>query len=135
MSASLRALVDEADYAMHKQRKAMGQRAIDGRIEPGFRAGGNEVGMDTVVIKLYITGEVPMHTGDKCVFGNQMKSIVGRVMTGKNETLDGEAINAIFSYEGIDKRVVRSAIKMGLANTLLVFAGREFVKIYESEET
>lgn len=133
MSSSLRKLVEKSDYEMHKYRKQLKQRTVDGYVEPGYRAGSTEAGMNTVIIKVYITGLVSMDVGDKCVFGNQMKSIVGRVLEGVNESEDEVAIDAIFGYQSVINRVVNSAEKIGTTNSILVHTGELAVLDYESE--
>lgn len=133
MAASLRKLAEKSDFDLHKYRKQMRERTVDGRIEPGFRAGGTEVGMDTVVIKIYITGDIAMDVGDKLVVSSQMKSIVGRRLSGVQETEDGVPFNCIFSYDGLVRRIVNSAESIGTTTTLLLHIGNLAVAAYEKE--
>lgn len=132
MSKTLRALAEKSDFEIHKYRKQLKQRTVDGRVEPGFRANGVEVGSNMVVIKVYITGNVPMDVGDKCVFGNQMKSIVGRVATEGLFTEDGTPVEGVFSYDSNLRRIARSTERVGTTGVLCDFTGEQAVAAYES---
>lgn len=62
-----------------------------------------------------------------------MKTIFGRVMGGVNETESGVPIDAIFSYESINARIVRSPEIIGTTNTLLKIISRRVVDAYRGK--
>lgn len=132
MSNSLRLITEKSDAEIRRSNKQLGKRAADGRVDAGFRVGGQPVENNTAIIKVYITGEVPMGVGDKLVFSHQMKSIVGRVITGVHASEDGEPVDATFSYDSVSRRIVTSAERIGTTNSLLVHLGKLFVEAYES---
>jgi hypothetical protein len=133
MSESLRAITDKSDRSMIKTYKQMGKPAVNGQVDPGFRVDGVPMDMDTVAIRVFITGPVAMGVGDKGVFANQMKSIVARMLTGRNQTQDGQPIDAIFSYDGFMRRIVLSGELMGTLNTLLVDVSKKAVEAYRKK--
>lgn len=133
MSATIRSLAERSDSDIRRLNKELGRRAVDGRVDVGFRVDGHPLELDAAVIRVYVTGPTGMGVGDKCVFGSQMKSIVGRVMTGVNETEDGVAIDAIFGYQAIVNRIVLSAELIGTTSSLLDHVGQLAVKAYRSK--
>ena len=131
MSPSLRALTDKSDEDLYRTRKQMKQRPVDGHVEVGYRVNGIPMEQNTAMIRVYISGPTSMGIGDKLVFGSQMKSIVGRVLGGKNTTADGGTIDAYFSYYSLLKRQVESPIIMGTSNTLAMHIAKLAVKAYK----
>lgn len=66
----------------------------------------------------------------KGVFGNQLKTVVGKFLTGVNETEDGQAIEAIQGVKGIQDRIVTSMNLMSTTNTLLRVIGENWARKY-----
>ncbi len=130
MSESMRALVAITDKELAKQRRALGKKIVTGGVDDSLRIDNKTLELDTAVIKVYITKEESTGTGDKGVFGNQMKTIFGRIMEGVNETESGEPIDALFSYQSIANRVVLSPEVMGTTNTLLSVLSKHVADIY-----
>src|SRR5699024_9469268 len=90
MTDSLLAVVRASDRRLAKRARALGHRVSTGEVEPGFSLEGKTIGNNEAAIVVYITGPVAMGVGDKGVFGNQLKTIVGRVLTGEEKgALDG----------------------------------------------
>jgi hypothetical protein len=131
MSATLRLLVERSDSDIRKFNKQMGRRAVDGYVAPMFRVGGTPLETNTAMIKLYITTDNGTGVGDKLVYANQLKSVIGRVLYGVNKSKDGQGIDAIFGYLSIQNRVVLSPELTGSTSTLLVALGERFVAAYE----
>lgn len=132
MSPSLRALANKADKALANRQKATGQKIFTGSVDESFRVEGDPLLLDTLVIKFYITSEVAAGEGDKGVFGNQMKTVFGKILTGDVKTESGVEIDAIFGQHSIDNRIVNSPAVIGTTNTLLKVAGMRAVKAYRS---
>lgn len=130
MSDSLRALAMDSDKALAKRRKAMGKPVVTGSVDGGVRFESNPLELDSVAIKLYITTPVSAGIGDKGVFGNQLKTVIGRVMGGVNETESGTEVDAIFGYQSISDRIVLSPEIMGTTNTLLRVISQRVAKVY-----
>ena len=133
MSSSLRAIAETSDAKIRKFNNQMGKRAVDGYVEPGFRVGSQTLETNTAMIKVYITGDVPMGVGDKAVFAHQMKSVVCRVMNGRYETEDGQTVDGIFGYQSISNRTVLSPELIGTTNTLSVELGKRVIAAYRQK--
>lgn len=132
MSDSLRVLSKRSDREMTERNRKLNKPAIVGYVDGTYRIDGSALEMDSLAIKVYITGPVAAASGDKAVFGNQLKTTVGRVMTGVNKTRLGEPIDAIFGYRSINDRIVNSAALTGTTNTLLRLLSRLAVQAYKS---
>jgi hypothetical protein len=130
MSPTIRQLADASDKELAKLRKSMGKPVITRQVDSSMRVDGNPLELDYAVLKFYITADVAAGVGDKGVFGNQMKTIFGRVMSGENKTEDGEDVDAIFSYQSIANRIVLSPTIMGTTNTLLRVLSKRVAKLY-----
>lgn len=131
MSPSLRQLAETSDRELYRYRKQLRKRAITGQVEPGYRIDGQIMENNSAVIRVYITGDIPAAGGDKVVFANQLKSIIGRVMQGENKTESGLGLDAHFSYQSVQNRIVNSPMFMGTTNRLLVAASEAVVAAYE----
>jgi hypothetical protein len=98
-----------------------------------MRIDGNPLLPERVVIRISINANVPMNAGDKAVFANQMKTVVSRVMSGTNETEHGESLDAIFSFAGINNRIVHSPILIGTTATLMRVLSKKAAAIYQGK--
>lgn len=124
-SSTVRTLISQADRERVRKAKALGQEPLTGEIE--------DLDIDTVLIRIYIDGQNGAADGDKVVFGNQMKSVVGQVMRGRNESLDGKPIDAIFGFTSIANRIVYSPFIMGTTIPLLRLITQRALKAYRGE--
>lgn len=131
MSESLAELANASDRSLIKLNASLGKPKITGKVDGAYRIDGKPLGKNQLVVNIYITSDVPAGVGDKGVFGNQMKTIFGRVMTGINETESGVPIDAIFGYQSISNRIVQSPEIMGTTNTLLRIIGKHVANIYK----
>lgn len=119
MSESLGQLTKQSDGELSTLYRKLGKRPVTGQIGGDIRVDGTAMDTKTAAIKIYIRSSVSMGSGDKSVFSNQLKTTVGRVMTGINQTESGTNIDAIFGYKSINDRIVNSAVIIGTTNTLL----------------
>jgi hypothetical protein len=131
MSASLQALADLSDKAITARLRSTGKKVLNGSVDENFRIDNEPLLLDTAAIQIYITSDVPAGVGDKGVFGNQMKSVFGRVYE-EVRTERGEEVDSIFSAASIDNRIVMSPFVIGTTNTLLKVLGDKMVQAYES---
>lgn len=132
MSESLRKIAMKSDRELAKRATGSEKRDL-GRVEYGFQLERRDIDMDSLIIRVYITGPTDMSVGDKAVFASQMKTVIGRVMTGKNQTESGEPIDAIFGYVSMADRIVISPILIGTTNTLLKLIGKKAVAAYRGK--
>lgn len=131
MSETLGYLAQTHDRALSRLKKNLGKNKITGKVDSGYRIDGDPLGKNQLVVNVYITADVPAGVGDKGVFGNQLKTIIGRVMTGTNRSMDGKDIDGIFGYMSISNRTVLSPEIMGTTNALLEVIGLQAVEIYK----
>lgn len=132
MSESLRQLANTCDKELVRQQKAAGKKPYTGKVDDSFRVEGDPLMLDTLVITFYITSEIPAGEGDKGVFGNQLKTVFGKVFTGEVKSESGVEIDAIFGQKSVDDRIVNSPPAMGTTNTLLKVLAKRVVKAYRS---
>lgn len=132
MSDSLRQLADVSDAQIARRNKSIGKKAFTGSVDENFRIENEALALDTAAIQVYITSEVPSGVGDKGVFGNQMKTVFGRVFGDGVKTASGKPIDAIFGAKSIDDRIVMSPIVIGTTTTILDVIGQKAVKAYRS---
>lgn len=124
MSETLRELVIQDEKRRARKAKRLKKGVASGHIR--------DLEMDTLLIKIYIDSSLSAADGDKGVFGNQMKTVIGRVMSGRNETESGKPLDTIFSYSSPNNRIVLSPDIMGTTNVLLRLATERAVKAYRS---
>lgn len=133
MSPSLQALAIASDNRRRKLARDLNANYVSGKVDDSMRVDGNPLLLDNAVIRIHLTEQVAAGVGDKGVFGNQMKTIVGRIMTGRNQTESGVDIDAIFGYLSISNRIVRSPEKIGTTNTLLKVISKRVADVYFSK--
>lgn len=64
MSSSLRDIADQFDRELARQRRALGQPVVTGEVGDGMRFDGNQLDVDQMAIRIYITKEEPAGIGD-----------------------------------------------------------------------
>jgi len=133
MSESLGLIAGQSDRARKRLCREMGEPPITGLVDATARIQSQPLVADHAVIRVYITGPVAAGVGDKVVFASQLKSVVGRLMAGRNETKDGQEIDAIFSYQSVANRIVRSPEIIGMANLLLLKLSERMADTYFNE--
>lgn len=131
LSPSLQELAQASDRDRKRLARELGTTYTSGRVfDDSLRVDGNPLPADQLVIRVFITQDMADGVGDKGVFANQMKTIHGSVLTGRNETESGEPIGAFFAGTSISDRIVDSPIVQGTTNTLLIAASMRVVNAY-----
>ena len=133
MSESLQSLATIGDKDRRRTAKRLGKPSVTGSVDQSLRIDGEGLDLDHMAIKVYITGTVSAGIGDKAVFGNQMKTVFGRILTGVHETVSGVKVDAIFGYKSIQDRIVLSPLIIGTTNTLLRVIGENAADIFFNE--
>ncbi len=132
MSESLRQLADVSDRELAKRCRAQGKKVFTGSVDTEYRVNNDPLFLDQAVINVYITSEVIASIGDKTIFANQMKTVVGSIFSNDCQTESGVKIDAIFGAKSIDDRIVDSPILIGTTIPLLELIGKKFIEAYES---
>lgn len=133
MSTSLSEIASTSDRERKRAARALQQPALTGKVDASTRIQGKPLPADNLLIRIYITSPAAAGVGDKAVFANQMKTVFGRVMTGVNETASGLPLDAIFSYQSISNRIVRSPELIGTCNTLLKLISKRVASAYKGK--
>lgn len=132
MSSSLKALADKSDKVLADECKASNRPVINGKVTSEYRVAGTPLSLDKAEVKIYITISTPVLEGDKVVFANQLKSVVGEVMNYSMIAEDGTTVKAVFGCRSVLARIVNSPFIIGTTSTLLKKIGNKAVELYES---
>jgi hypothetical protein len=132
MSGSLRSLSQWSDKRIAARNVAIGRRAYTGQVSDEFRIGTDPLLMDTACIRVYISTRVSAGVGDKGVFGNQLKTVFGRVFNDNIRTESGVEIDAVFGANSLAARIVTSPYIIGTTTTLLMVAAKRVIKAYRT---
>ena len=122
MSDSLRALAEASDKSMAARNTSIGRKAFTGSVGDEFRVGTDPLLLDTACIRVYMTSRVSAGVGDKGVFCNQLKTVIGRKFNNNVRTESGVEIDAIFGAKSVADRIVTSPDLIGTTTTLLLVA-------------
>ena len=130
MSPSIAKLVKHYDKEREIKLLEAGKKVTTGKVNSYVNIGGRKLNEDTVTIQFFIAKEAYAGVGDKGVFCNQLKTIFSHIMTGRNETENGEPLDALFSYQSVSNRIVLSPEIMGTTNTLLKHMSKRVADLY-----
>lgn len=133
LSPSLQEIAMQSDRNRRREARELKKPYTSGRVDDSLRIESTPLAFENAVIRVYITGSVAAGVGDKGVFANQMKTIFGRVMSGRNETESGVPVDAIFGYQSISDRIVLSPEIMGTTNTLLKVISKRVADVYRGK--
>jgi len=131
MSPTLRKFTQQCNREMTARSAGTDYPITNGRVTEEFRVEGKALQLDTAVIKVYIVVSDKASLGDKCVFANQMKSVISEVLYYDVKTETGSEIEAIFSYKSLNNRIVNSPQMIGTTITLLKKIAENAVAMYD----
>lgn len=123
LSKTLRDLVEASDKDLIKR------TGHPGRVNSSYSIRGNPLQANEIEIKIYIETDEGMRTGDKALFGNQLKFTVGNVFK-EIVTEDGEQVDATFGFISIQNRIVNSPNLLGTTNTLMRVLEQKAIDMY-----
>ena len=132
MSPTLRKLVAKTDKAQINRMTSAGKEPLTGLTPPDFRIGADPLMLDQACIRFYNTSDVTAGVGDKGVFCNQMKTVIGRVFNDDIETESGVAIDAVFGARSVGDRIVPSPYIQGTTLMLQEAMGKRALAAYRS---
>lgn len=133
MSEGLLAIAQDADKVREEIAKEMGRPVFTGEVDSSYRIKGQVMEPDSMVIRIYIDHDIPFGVGDKAVAGNQMKTVVSRVMTGRNELMDGTKIGLIFGNTSVEERMVMSPKIIAPTTLLLSILSKRVAGVYRGK--
>jgi hypothetical protein len=132
MSENIRKLVNQGDRELANLRKSQNKTVVTGSVDEGYKVKGNSIPLDSVAIRIFITGPEAAGVGDKIVLVNQLKSIVGKVIKEPMQAQDGSKVLGRFSYTSIARRIVNSPDKVGTTVAILLRGAELAVAAYDS---
>lgn len=135
MSASLRSLVSVSDKEMSKRKASAGKKAYTGSVNSDFRIGADPLLVDEACIRVYITSDIGAGVGDKGVFGNQLKTVFGRIFNDDIVTESNVKIDAVFGARSVGDRIVTSPYEIMTSNVILELIGKRAVKAYRGDKS
>ena len=132
MSPTLKKLAKELDAQVKADSKHTDLEVDSNAVDSEYRVEGNNLQLDTMEIRVYITIEAGMGVGDKVVFAAQLKSVVGDIMQYDIHTEDNKEVMAMFGFKSISNRIVLSPYITGTTNTLLKEVSKQVAAEYFS---
>lgn len=131
MSKTLKTITNKADKERAERTKRLGtDDATTGQLSEPINIEGRRLTRDKAVIKVYITKTLGAGVGEKGVLGNQLKTIISRVMTGRNETESGEPLDMLFGRQSIANRIVLSPDRIGTLSSATLALSTAVAKEY-----
>lgn len=135
MSPTLQSIANRADRQRSQLAKQYNDgRAANGRVTEPVIIEKQRIELDHALIIVTMTSMSAQEAGDKLVLGNNLKSVVSRVLQGKHETMSGKPIDMIFAYQSISNRIALATEIIGTTNTLLDVISQKANALYEGEE-
>lgn len=132
MSENIRKLANIGDKELASRRKSSGKAVVTGQVDEGFKVRGNSIPLDSIAIKIYITGPEAAGVGDKIVLANQLKSIIGKVIKEPMQAKDGTKVLGRFSFTSIARRIVNSPEIIGTTVAILQRGAQLALEAYDS---
>lgn len=132
MTPSLRELAEQSDKAFKKRAKSANKPIYSGQVDGSMRIDNNPLLPNQMAVRIYITTPVSAGVGDKTVFANQMKSVIGQVIEGDMTSEDGQPIDAEFGVTSIFNRIVNNPFVIGTTNGLLKTLAKRMVEVYRA---
>ena len=133
MSESILDLVNKSDKELKTKAISSNKPVYTGQVDGGFRIEGTPLDLDSIAIKIYITHSIGAGIGDKSVFSNQLKSVIGDVMPHALRSEDNRVIDAQFGAKSLEARIVNSPFIIGTTASLLKRIAENAVKVYRGE--
>ena len=132
MSENIRKLVAVGDRELASRRKSAGKMVVTGSVDEGFKVKGNSIPLDSIAIRIFLTGPEAAGVGDKIVFVNQLKSIIGKVIKEPMQAKDGTKILGRFSFTSVARRIVNSPEIIGTTTRILMKGAELALAAYDS---
>lgn len=130
MSNSLKSLAMMSDRKKAAEAKARMKSYATGRVDGEFTVDGTPLAVGKAVIRIYINVGDTASLGDKVVFGNQLKSVIGEVMPYTIRTESGDIVDAKMGAKSFAARIVRSLVMIGERATTLNVLAKAACKAY-----
>lgn len=131
MSESLLKTTRASESVRREVAKNKGETFHPNVVNRYVRIDGQQLETKQALIVYHISVSLGTSVADKLVFAAQLKSTIGQVMFGKNTTLDGEPVDAMFGAISGINRTVLSVYRQGTVNTYLRYLGEDAYKLWK----
>ena len=119
MMPNVKKLAVKSDAMIKKLSKSLGDNVTSGRVTSDYGINGNPLLANKLEIRIFMLVERGVETGTKVVISNQLKATVSEVYTDKITTMDGDPVEAKFSWISIGARMVISPLLIGILSKFL----------------
>lgn len=133
MSESVKKAISGIDKGRSDRAKFDETLVDNGTVNNTLNVNKPMLGPGKALFTVYIQSMAPSTTGDKYVFGNQMKGTVGGIMEKPFTTRSGLAIDAKMSFKGAFNRMVLSLRDKLASNEFAIGATKRFIEIYRGK--
>lgn len=130
MTSTLKSIATRSDRNRAEEAKSRLKTATTGFVNSDFTVDGTPLALGKAVIKVYINVLDDATTGDKVVWGHQLKSVIGEIMPYTLRTESGHVVDAKIGAKSFAARIVESIIKIGEKATILDEAGQQSAKLF-----
>lgn len=106
---------------------------VSKQVSNQYSVNGKPLAKGEIQLIFFISSKQLAGGGEKIVLANQLKSIIGDVVTYSMYTLDSKIeTDMFFGKLSVENRVVNSAYTMGTNNLVLYMLGKEVAKLWNS---
>lgn len=133
MSDTVKELAIQGDKRLAARRKAVNKTVVTNKVSEGYRVDGAPLLPGTMEVRFYINQALKQSVGDKLIFGNQLKTIVGEVTPEPMVTESGVLVDAKFGSIAVGARIVRSPYIIGTTSILLKILAKRAARAYRGE--
>lgn len=130
MTSTLKSIATRSDKVKEAEGKARLKTSTTGFVNSDFTVDGVPLALGKAVIKVYINVSDDATTGDKVVWGHQLKSVIGEIMPYTLRTESGEEVHARIGAKSFAARIVESIVKIGELATILDATGKKAAKLF-----
>lgn len=131
MTSSLKSIATRSDKVKAEEAKARLKDSSTGFVNSDFTVDGTPLALGKAVIKVYINVRDDATTGDKVVWGHQLKSVIGEIMPYTLRTEAGDIVHAKIGAKSFANRIVESIVKIGEKATILEATGKQAAALFK----
>lgn len=132
MSASLKELTIKSNKAKATEAKSRLLPVATGQTDSEFTVDGVPLAANKAVIRIYLNISDSASTGDKVVYGAQLKSVIGEVMPYVMRTGGGDVVDVKMGAKSFSNRIVRSFMMVGERGIALDAIAKTAIAAYKA---
>lgn len=129
MDPTLKSLARAENRRIKELYGKLGKSTTTAEVDASMRVDGKSVKPNTMIIRVYVTVEDDVKSGDKFVVSSQLKTTAARKHSEETITTDGRPVELIFGAASDNDRIVESSKEIMLGNTLAVLWTEGFLDL------